>query len=442
MKKSILSLSLSKGQPKLKPHFNFRSLFRNPLAVRRTCSASSSTIYHLPLRLLSGSSTSTTYSKAFTIVELLVVIVVIGILAAITIVAYTGISNKATVASLQSDLTNAKKQLALYNVDHGYYPASINTGAGNNNCPTPTDDKYCLKPSGSNLFVYTPNPAGNTSPQAYRLTATNTSSSYATTNSTQPAIVKTVASCPTGFIPIPGSGTYGTSDFCAMKYEAKQVGATTTPISTAAGTPWVSISQTTAIANSPNVAGCTGCHLITENEWMTIAQNVLSVPGNWSGGTVGSGNIPRGNSNSAAATDASADLTGVNKRTLTLSNGEIIWDLAGNVWDWTAGTDQSPTVQPGITGTGANWREWNTVTNPGTISPNPSATATGITGASSWNSGYGIGMIYSDTEQAGLRGFLRGGNWGSGGYAGVLALNLYGAPSAAGTDVGFRVAAP
>ena len=42
--------------------------------------------------------------NAFTIVELLVVIVVIGILASITIVSYRGITTKAAEASLQSDL--------------------------------------------------------------------------------------------------------------------------------------------------------------------------------------------------------------------------------------------------------------------------------------------------------------------------------------------------
>ena len=61
----------------------------------------------------------------FTIVELLVVIVVIGILAAITIVSYTGISQKAIVASLQLDLSNASKQFKLFNVDNGSYPTGI-----------------------------------------------------------------------------------------------------------------------------------------------------------------------------------------------------------------------------------------------------------------------------------------------------------------------------
>ena len=50
----------------------------------------------------------------FTIVELLVLIVVIGTLAAITIISYTGIKNKATVASLVSDLDGASKLLSMH----------------------------------------------------------------------------------------------------------------------------------------------------------------------------------------------------------------------------------------------------------------------------------------------------------------------------------------
>lgn len=51
--------------------------------------------------------------QGFTIVELLVVIVVIGILAAITIVSFTGIAKKAAVATIQSDLMNASIRLGL-----------------------------------------------------------------------------------------------------------------------------------------------------------------------------------------------------------------------------------------------------------------------------------------------------------------------------------------
>lgn len=60
--------------------------------------------------------------KGFTIVELLIVIVVIGILAAITIVAYNGIQARGRDSKRVSDLTSIKKALELYHVDKGGYP--------------------------------------------------------------------------------------------------------------------------------------------------------------------------------------------------------------------------------------------------------------------------------------------------------------------------------
>lgn len=51
---------------------------------------------------------------AFTIVELLIVIVVIGILAAISVVAYNGIVNSASNATVKADLRNAMNKIALY----------------------------------------------------------------------------------------------------------------------------------------------------------------------------------------------------------------------------------------------------------------------------------------------------------------------------------------
>ncbi|MCY1366278.1 type II secretion system protein G [compost metagenome] len=58
----------------------------------------------------------------FTIVELLVVIVVIGILAAITVVSYNGIQNRGYDTAVQSDLKNIAKQLELYNAEKSVYP--------------------------------------------------------------------------------------------------------------------------------------------------------------------------------------------------------------------------------------------------------------------------------------------------------------------------------
>lgn len=53
----------------------------------------------------------------FTIVELLIVVVVIAILAAITIVSYNGITNKAADSVAQSNAASAFKKLAVYMVD-------------------------------------------------------------------------------------------------------------------------------------------------------------------------------------------------------------------------------------------------------------------------------------------------------------------------------------
>lgn len=69
-------------------------------------------------------------AKGFTIVELLIVIVVIGILAAITIVAFNGVQARAQIAKSQSDLKSMQKLIELYKVDNGSYPTTVD-GSGN-----------------------------------------------------------------------------------------------------------------------------------------------------------------------------------------------------------------------------------------------------------------------------------------------------------------------
>ena len=61
--------------------------------------------------------------NGFTIVELLIVIVVIGILAAITVVAYNGVQNRANDTAVQSDLVNMAKKIKMFEAENGYYPA-------------------------------------------------------------------------------------------------------------------------------------------------------------------------------------------------------------------------------------------------------------------------------------------------------------------------------
>ncbi|MES2876642.1 MAG: prepilin-type N-terminal cleavage/methylation domain-containing protein [Patescibacteria group bacterium] len=68
--------------------------------------------------------------RGFTIVELLIVIVVIGILAAITIVAYNGISERARFTSMRSDLSQINKLVQLYYAQNGSYPITPSSGTG------------------------------------------------------------------------------------------------------------------------------------------------------------------------------------------------------------------------------------------------------------------------------------------------------------------------
>lgn len=61
----------------------------------------------------------TKQQKAFTIVELLIVIVVIAILAAISVVAYNGVQQRAKVSNLASVLKSAEKGFRLYGTEQG-----------------------------------------------------------------------------------------------------------------------------------------------------------------------------------------------------------------------------------------------------------------------------------------------------------------------------------
>lgn len=69
-------------------------------------------------------------NAGFTIVELLIVIVVIGILAAITVVAFNGIQNRGYDTAVQSDLANFAKKIEIIKADTGSYPSSLNNTMG------------------------------------------------------------------------------------------------------------------------------------------------------------------------------------------------------------------------------------------------------------------------------------------------------------------------
>ena len=65
--------------------------------------------------------------RGFTLVELLIVIVVIGILAALIIVAYNGVQHKAAESTVKSDLANAARQMGIVHIDNDAYPDVLPT---------------------------------------------------------------------------------------------------------------------------------------------------------------------------------------------------------------------------------------------------------------------------------------------------------------------------
>jgi type II secretion system protein G len=65
-------------------------------------------------------------SRGFTIVELLIVIVVIGILAALVIVTYNGIQQKARDTERKTDIKAVQGHLEAYWADNAKYPTLAN----------------------------------------------------------------------------------------------------------------------------------------------------------------------------------------------------------------------------------------------------------------------------------------------------------------------------
>ncbi len=112
-------------------------------------------------------------NKGFTIVELLIVIVVIGILALLVITTYSGIQAKARNAKRQTDIQSVQTQLEAFFSQNGYYPS-----LGNMNDSTWLGDN--MKSLDQNALV---DPSNPTSSKTLAATPTAKQYSYAVTNS-------------------------------------------------------------------------------------------------------------------------------------------------------------------------------------------------------------------------------------------------------------------
>jgi general secretion pathway protein G len=105
---------------------------------------------------------------AFTLVEMLLVVTIIGILAALVIPRIAGTSDRARITAAKADINGGiKSALGAYEVDNGFYPKSLQDllvqPSNARNWHGPYLDKLPLDPWGSPYVYYYPgkhNPTG------------------------------------------------------------------------------------------------------------------------------------------------------------------------------------------------------------------------------------------------------------------------------------------
>jgi len=142
--------------------------------------------------------------QGFTVIELLIVVLVIGILATLVIVTYSGIQVKNRDSKRRNDVEAIAMQLEVYNASHGAYPALSELSNGTwvqKNLKNLNSDH--LKAPGSKnsdsissilsatSYQYVPGPADCTTAKATCTTFTLTAKPESST--AQPIVVKNVS---------------------------------------------------------------------------------------------------------------------------------------------------------------------------------------------------------------------------------------------------------
>lgn len=114
--------------------------------------------------------------SGFTLVELLIVIVVLAIIAAVTVVAYNGITRRANESRATNELAQVQKYAQLYRVEHGTYPLDL-SGANLDDEISyfATETTYCASAEYGNQ-AYAVQPSGSPSQGSC---ATNNTTNYA-----------------------------------------------------------------------------------------------------------------------------------------------------------------------------------------------------------------------------------------------------------------------
>ena len=115
--------------------------------------------------------------KGFTIVELLIVVVVIAILAAITIVAYNGIQQRAKDSAAQSAASQAVKKTMLFAVDNAEtFPADLTALAAVLGIPAPAAGASFITAPDGTTYQYSVN--NSSTPRSYCITTTKNNVSF------------------------------------------------------------------------------------------------------------------------------------------------------------------------------------------------------------------------------------------------------------------------
>ena len=70
--------------------------------------------------------------RGFTLVEILIVVIILGILAAIVIPQFTNASTEARQSNVRSQLQTLRSQIALYKLQHGDTLPDLTANSGNN----------------------------------------------------------------------------------------------------------------------------------------------------------------------------------------------------------------------------------------------------------------------------------------------------------------------
>jgi len=108
--------------------------------------------------------------RAFTLVEMLLVVTIIGILAALVIPKIVGRSEQARQTAARSDISAVKTALDMFEVDNGYYPKNLQDlfqpPRDAKNWHGPYLDKVPQDPWGNNYLYYYP---GKHNPASYDL---------------------------------------------------------------------------------------------------------------------------------------------------------------------------------------------------------------------------------------------------------------------------------